>query len=173
MAIDIEAPGANEADLMRALSNLMEHRGFRLERTTNLTTQNYTAGTTDLVFQVATLDSDTFWSAGTPARATVPAAKGITVMDVAASARVESITADTWLGLTIQQYKSSDVFQRSSTTRSEVGVTVAHVNAVMLSCPVAAGDYFVVRLQSESDTDVTVAASGTNLSGKVVGMNPA
>jgi hypothetical protein len=156
MAIDIEAPGANEADLMRALSNLMEHRGFRLERTTNLTTQNYT-----------------FWSAGTPARATVPAAKGITVMDVAASARVESITADTWLGLTIQQYNSSDVFQRSSTTRSEVGVTVAHVNAVMLSCPVAAGDYFVVRLQSESDTDVTVAASGTNLSGKVVGMNPA
>lgn len=173
MAIDIEAPGANEADLQRALSNLMEHRGFRLERTSSLTTQNYTAGTTDLVFQVATLDSDGFWSAGTPGRATVPSGKGITVMDVAASARIDSITADTWAGLTIQQYNSSDVFQRSAASRSEVGVTTAHLNAVMLSCPVAAGDYFVVRLQSESDTDVTVNSSGTNLSGKVVGMNPA
>jgi hypothetical protein len=177
MAIDIEAPGANEADLQRALSNLREFRGCRVERTSSLTGQNYTGGATDLVFQAATLDTDSFWSAGTPARVTIPSSKGFTVADVSASVRLDSNTPDTWGQIVLQHYNSSNVFQRQAGSKTETGsggATVTYYfNVALLACPVADGDYFVIRPQVESDTDVTINSGGTGITVNIIGMNPA
>jgi hypothetical protein len=149
-----------------------QFRGCRLERTTSLTLQNYTAGTTDIVFQVATLDTDSFWSAGTPGRATIPASKGFKVANVAAAVRIDSLTVDTFATMYLQHYNSSNVQQRVVGLTSEAGDTVRWMNATMLAVPVADGDYFVVRPDEESDTSVTVNSSGTGLAVEIIGMEP-
>jgi hypothetical protein len=162
------------ASSKKTTAALMGHqfRGCRLERTTSLTTQNYTAGTTDLVFQVATLDTDAFWSAGTPGRATIPASEGFKVANVSASFRTDSTTTDTYGQISLQHYNSSNVLQRFVGMSSEVGGTTRYLVAHMLCVPLADGDYFVVRPVEESDTSVTINSACASLCVEIIGMEP-
>lgn len=175
MAIDIEAPGANEADLQRALSNLLEFRGAKARMTSDDTTQNVTSEPS-ASFDVADFDTDGFWSAGTPNRLTIPSSKGITYVEAYGQAYLSSSTADTWAGLSIVHLNSSNTVLRSFGARFIEGGTTNRIMAVATG-PVAVsdGDYFQLRPREESDTSITIEGDQTGetfLSIKVVGMNP-
>jgi hypothetical protein len=162
----------------KTTAGLLGHqfRGCRLERTTNLTGQNFTTAT-DITFQQATLDTDGFWSAGTPTRATIPAAKGFKVANISVTVRVDNSTSGTYNNLLLVHRNSGGTGLRTSGVTIEAadggGVTATrYLNATMLCCPVTAGDYFTVQITQETDTSVDLAASGTSLSIEITGMEP-
>lgn len=83
MAIDIEAPGAHEADLEAALNKLTNFQGCVLTRATN---QSITHNTTTAVsFSSATKDTGSFWSAGNPTKIIIPMGSNITGVRLAGS----------------------------------------------------------------------------------------
>jgi hypothetical protein len=156
----------------RTTAGLLGHqfRGCRIEKTTTLTAQNVTAGAA-ISFQAAVLDSDTFWSAGSPTRATITAAKGFKVANVTASVRLDNQTADTWTLVNVRHSNSSAVVQRTAGTKSEVGTTTVNITATMANVPLTDGDFFDVFIQTESDTSVDIHST-CSLCVEIIGMEP-
>lgn len=176
MAIDIEAPGANEAELQRALSDLLEMRGCRVRMTADDAAQNITTEAA-ISFDEATKDTDSFYSAGTPTRiATIPAGLGITDVDVWGQVAVSSTTADTTSIVSIQHKNSAGTVQGVYGNRFiEKGLTTWTMQAHAFNVPVSDGDYFELTAREETDNSVTIIGTGTSrtMAGlRVVGMNP-
>jgi hypothetical protein len=150
-----------------------QFRGCRLERTTNLTTADFDPAA-DLIFQQGTLDTDGFYSAGTPTRATIPASKGFKVVNVSATVRIDLTTADTNNNFVIVHRNSAGTALRTGALTSEggTGSETRYLCAVLMCCPVADGDYFVINLFQETDASVTINSTGTSLCVEVIGMEP-
>jgi hypothetical protein len=160
MAIDIEAPGANEADLMRALSNLREFRGCRVRMTADDVTQNIT-GEAAVSFDAADFDTDSLWSAGSPTRLTIPA--GVGYVAVSGQALVTLSTADTHFSVAIRLYNSANVLQKAFGTRFiETGGATKMLAAHTGPCAVATGDYFQLWIREETDNSVTIEGDDAN-----------
>jgi hypothetical protein len=106
----------------RTTAALVGHqfRGCRVEKTTTLSAQNITAGVA-VSFQSAVLDTDTFWSAGSPTRATITASKGFKVANASAAIRIDNNNVDTYVVVTLRHNNSAGVTQRVAGQRSERG----------------------------------------------------
>lgn len=148
-----------------------QNRGCRIERTTNHTAQNFTTETA-ITWQAASPDTDTFFSAGAPTRATIGSSLGFKVANVSANVRINSITADLWALLTLYHRNSGGTAYRSCSQRVEAGSTTANLSATMLEVPLVDGDYFEAALQVETDTSVDIVASGSSLCVQIIGMEP-
>ena len=164
MAIDIEAPGAHDADLKAALLELLPFRGVRVRRTSDQLTANYTTATA-IPWQEAPVDTDLaaggagFWSAGTPERiATIPAAYNGRHANAQASVRVDLGTADTTADMLLTQYSSGGVEKYAAAMTREGGSSTAYLSAALIGVPIATGDYFTVRHDEESDNSITIKA---------------
>jgi hypothetical protein len=175
LAIDIEAPGANEAELQRALSNLIEFRGAKAKMTADDTTQNVSGGDTAVSFDSAVFDTDSFWSAGAPTRLTIPAT--VTYVELVGQVSVASSTGDTGFYTGIFHRNSAGTLLRNFGPRLiETGGAAKQLQAVTGPVAVTAGDYFELTVREETDASVTIDGDGTGetyLAIKVIGMNPA
>jgi hypothetical protein len=163
-------------NMRKSAAELIGHqfRGARAVRTTNQTTANYTTGT-PIPFESADVDTDTFWSAGSPSRLTIPAGLGITHVDVSAAVRVELVTSDTWTELAIVQRNSADAALGQWGNMSNIlTTTTKKLSAGSLCVPVSDGDYFTAVLTQQTDTSITVVGSiaQTSLALRVTGMEP-
>jgi hypothetical protein len=151
-----------------------QFRGCRLERTTNHTAQDFDPGAV-ITFQQATLDTDGFWSAGTPTRATIPASKGFKVANVSATVRIDQSTTNTYNNLVLVHRNSAGTAQRTAAMSTEIDGTNAetrYLNATMLCCPLADGDYFDASLFQETVASVDLNLTGVSLSVQIIGMEP-
>lgn len=152
-----------------------QFRGARARMTSDDTAQNVTT-LTAVVFDAAEFDTDSFWSAGSPTRLTIPAGLGITHVELAGQVNTTASTADTYLSVEITHYNSAGtILNRILQFGSEFGATTKV--AAMGSGPLAvtAGDYFELRVQEESDTSVTIQGGSTTrcfLALHVIGMEP-
>jgi hypothetical protein len=136
-------------------------RGAKVHMTADDTTVNATTGYT-FSWDAALYDTDTFWSAGSPTRLTIPTGLGITHVDVSAHCRVDATTASTWSQMLVQQYSSGDVLKEHwGIGNLDKGGTSAFLSACENGVEVADGDYFVAKYTEESDSSVTVV-SGTH-----------
>lgn len=150
----LASPGADEAALVAALRGLLPSRGAYVRMNADDAAQNYTTEAA-ISFDVADNDTDSFWSAGTPNRLTIPA--GVSLVSVSGQIFVSSSTADNWMVAGIIQYNSSSaILRRWDQFGIEQGSTAHAMNINVARVPVSAGDYFELRLRLESDTSVTV-----------------
>jgi hypothetical protein len=170
MAIDIEAPGANEADLEAALFARAPFRGARARRTSDQTTANYTTETA-VPWQEAAADTDGFWSAGTPSRLTVPAAYNGKYANAQAHVRIDATTTDTWKKLRVVHRDSGGTTKFSAGNATEIGaVSAVYLSANLIGVPLATGDYFEAMLQEESDSSITiVSGQASGLALQIIG----
>lgn len=152
-----------------------QFRGARARMSSDDTTQNVT-GTAAVSFDLADFDTDSFWSAGSPTRLTIPASKGIKYVELTGQVYTSSSTADTWLSVVIRHYNSGSVLQRSVGAR---WIEAGNTNRVLFTTSgplsVADGDYFDLAVQEESDTSVTIEGDQTIetfLALHVIGMEP-
>lgn len=148
-----------------------QHRGCRIERTSSHTAQNFTTSTA-ITFQTATLDTDSFWSAGAPTRATIPASEGFKVANVTATCRIDNLTADMWSEVVLVHRNSAGAAYRTSGESLEIGKTTRYHSVVMTEVPLVDGDYFDVFLQVETDTSIDVNVASTALCITIIGMEP-
>jgi hypothetical protein len=150
-------------------------RGVVARLTSDDTTVNATAQTT-LSFDSAPIDTDSFWSAGAPTKLTIPSGLGIAYVSLVGQINVSASTADTWCGLLLEQYNSSDVAQRAfANLNVEFGAATNRIQVVTGPVAVTAGDYFLLKFQTESDTSITIEGDSTiwsSLALHVIGMVP-
>ncbi len=152
-----------------------QFRGARARMTSDDTTMNVTTDT-DIAFDVADFDTDSFWSAGSPTRLTIQVGKGIRYVNLTGQVRVNVRTPDTWFSAQIKHFNSAGTTLRMVTLRQLQGGT----NDIALTTStgplaVADGDYFTLTIREESDTSVTIVGTGTVetfLSLHVIGMEP-
>jgi len=152
-----------------------QFRGARVRMTSDDATQNYTTAA-DLPFDAADFDTDSFWTAGSPTRLTIPAGKGITHVQLTGQVSVSAATADTWASLSIRHRNSADVVQHLVGIRNqEHGFTDYAITVSSGPLEVADGDYFTLMFQEESDNSVTIDGDSviqTFLALTVLGMEP-
>lgn len=153
-----------------------QFRGAKAKMTADDTAQNYTTAAAIPAFDAAPLDTDGFWSAGTPGRLTIPAGLGITVVALTGQVHASSTTASTWAVVSIQHLNSSNVVQATySQLALDKGSTSVVLNVSTGPVVVADGDYFTLRYQEESDNSVTIEGDSTTetfLSLEVKNMDP-
>lgn len=152
-----------------------QFRGARARMSSDDTAQNYTTAA-DVPMDVADFDTDGFWSAGSPARLTIPAGKGITHVVVTAQLQYSSSTADTWKVVAIRHRDSANtVLTQSGLRNVEMGFTGGTICVSTGPLAVSDGDYFALLLQEESDTSITIEGDNvihTYISLHVIGMEP-
>jgi len=153
-----------------------QFRGARVRMTSDDTAQNVT-GSADISFDAAVFDTDSFWSAGSPTRLTIPAGKGFKYVVVTGQVNVSSTTADTWTAVAIRQFDSGGTVKnhvgQRNVEKGTTGIVLAVSTGPLL---VADGDYFTLLVHEESDNSVTIegdaAPINTFLALHVVGMEP-
>lgn len=159
---------------LAVVKTLTAFRGARARMTADDTAQNVT-GEPAISFDEAQFDTDSFWSAGSPTRLTIPAGLGIEYVELFGQVYLSSSTADTWAGVSITHLNSSDVVQRAIGNRFvEGGQTQRILNVATGPIAVNDGDYFLLKAREESDNSVTIEGNDTNetfMSIRVVGMS--
>lgn len=152
-----------------------QFRGARARLTADEASANYTTETA-IPFDQADFDTDSFWSAGTPDRLTIPAGKGITHVEVTGQAQSSASTAGSPMSVSVFQYNSSDTILRvvghRFIERDGVGMTLSASTGPL---GVSDGDYFRLMYREGSDTSVVIEGDNiteTFLSLKVIGMEP-
>lgn len=167
-------------NMRKAVAALLGHqfRGARAVRTTNQTAANYTTST-PIPFESADVDTDGFWSAGTPSRLTIPdlSADGwvITHVGVSAACRVDLVTSDQFTQFAVIHASSAGTSKSIAGNMANIlTTTTKFVSACMAMVPVVVGDFFTGNIQQQTDTSITVnGANGqTHLSLVVLGMEP-
>lgn len=153
-----------------------QFRGARVRMTADDTTVNATGAGYVVPFDAALFDTDSFWSAGSPTRLTIPTGLGIDYVELTGQVLVTASGADTWFGVSIEHYNSSAVLQDIFGFRNLEGGSTGRC-AMASSGPVAVadGDYFTLTIREESDTSITVEGDTTPrtfLAITVVGMTP-
>ena len=151
-----------------------QFRGARVRKTSDDASADYTTET-PMDFDVADFDTDTFWSAGTPSRLTIPAGLGITYVDLTGQVISSASAAGAASWTSITQYTSADVVKKT------VGQRVVPKDGATMTLAVSTGplsvddgDYFQLRYRDE---DTTVIIEGdqtieTFMALRVVGMEP-
>lgn len=163
MAIDLLAPGADEAELRDALHKLRTFMGVRVRMTADDTAQNIAGVDAEISFDEATFDTDGFWSGGAPERLTIPADLGITHVYLNGQISISSTTGDTQTSSLIRHYNQSSVEQRNYGSRfMEQGTTARVLNNSTGPVEVADGHYFVMTAREETDTSVTIEGDTTS-----------
>lgn len=163
---------------LKTTAELMGHqfRGAKAKMTADDTAQNYTTAAAIPAFDSAPIDTDAFWSAGTPGRLTIPAGLGITIVALNGQVHASSTTASTWAVVAIQHLNSSNVVQATySQLALDKGSTSVCLNVSTGPVAVSDGDYFTLRYQEESDASVTIEGDSTTetfLALTVLGMEP-
>lgn len=161
----------------KTIAALMGHqfRGVRARMSTDDTAQNVTADTA-VGFDLADFDTDTFWSAGSPTRITIPASLGIDYVELTAQAYVTSGTADTVFSVQIWHYNSANTLLKIFGIRHVEGGNTARMGqATTGPVLVSDSDYFVMNIQQETDTSVTIEGDDlrqTYMALTVIGMVP-
>ena len=152
-----------------------QFRGARVKMNTDDTAVNAVAGYT-IPFDAAVFDTDSFWSAGSPTRLTIPAGKGITHVVATAQVTWSASTADTFNTVAIRHYNSSDTqLHHIGQRQTETGSNAAALAVSTGPLAVSDGDYFTLLFVQETDTSVTVEGDQvieTFLALQVVGMEP-
>lgn len=169
MAIDIEAPGANEAALIAALESLLDGEfaalnhthafsGALVKKSANQTAANYT------VEAVVAFDTEVYDDGGwhdnavNNSRFTVPA--GVTKVRLSAGVGVELITASSFVQ--IQFIKNGVALVPTQLNRAEISFAAHYAGFTSAVVPCVAGDYFEFSLVIETDTSVTIAEAFTS-----------
>jgi hypothetical protein len=160
MAIDIEAPGGSAAELKAALAALLQFRGAKVKLTADDTAQNVSGGDTAISFDAAVFDTDSFWSAGTPTRLTIPA--GVAYVELVGQVSVTLSTADTGFFVNIFHRNSGGTLLRNLGPRQvEMGNSSRQLQACTGPIAVSAGDYFELTVREETDNSITIEGDGT------------
>lgn len=150
-------------------------RGARARLNADKTAQNITTETA-VAFDTTDFDTDSFWSAGSPTKLTMPTGKGITHVALTGQVYVTSSTGDTSFLGSINQYNSSNTLLRTFGQRFiETGLTLKSLNMSTGPITVSDGDYFVLTVREETDNSVTIEGNETIqtfLGLLVVGMQP-
>jgi hypothetical protein len=149
-------------------------RGARVRMTADDTAQNAT-GTLTITFDQAQFDTDSFWSAGSPTRLTIPA--GVTYVELTGQVYITLSNPDTAASAYITHFNSSSVAQRAVGFRFIEHGGAGNSALVPTTGPIAvtAGDYFTLVILEESDNSITIEGDNvfeTFLSLKVLGMAP-
>jgi hypothetical protein len=143
--------------------------GARVRRTTDQTTADYSTETA-IPWEEAVVDTDSFWSAGTPSRLTVPVAYNGRYANVQGQVRIDATTADTYKVVRLSHKDSGGTTKFIAAQSVEVGLTTAYVNVSLIGVPVATGDYFDMAIDEESDTSVTIkSASQSGFAIQIIG----
>jgi hypothetical protein len=134
-------------------------RGARVRLTADDTAQNITTETA-VSFDVADFDTDSFFSAGAPTRLTIPA--GVSKVSLVGQAYITSSTNDTVISVSIFHHNSGGTLLRFFSQRFiECGVAQRMLNVASGPIAVSVGDYFVLMVQQETDTSVTIEGDDT------------
>lgn len=149
-------------------------RGARARMNADDTAQNVTASDVAITFDVADFDTDSFWSAGSPTRLTIPS--GVSYVMLSGQALVSSSTGDTFYSVSIQHRNSANTLLRYYGQRfMEGGNTSRMCNVSSGAIAVSSGDYFTLNVREESDNSVTIEgddSAQTFLALTVLGMTP-
>lgn len=152
-----------------------QFRGARVRMTSDDSAVNATSGYT-IPFDSAVFDTDTFWSAGTPSRLTIPTGIGITHVEVMGQIHATNGTVSTWSGVIISHRNSGGTLQAQFMNWG-FDYGAAHVSSAMTGViTVDDGDYFELVYQEESDASILIEGDHTTrhtfMTLKVVGMEP-
>jgi hypothetical protein len=151
-----------------------QFRGARARKTSDDVSADYSTETA-LDMDVADFDTDSFWSAGTPSRLTIPAGAGIIYVELTGQviSSASAIGAASWTSIT--QYSSADAVKRTIGQRviTKDGLTMT---LAVSTGPLAVddGDYFQLRYRDE-DTSVVIEGDQTVetfIALTVLGMEP-
>lgn len=168
--------GVQSGGMVKIRADALGHqfRGARVRMTSDDTAQNVTS-LTAISFDVADFDTDSFWSAGSPTRLTIPAGLGIDYVELVGQVNVSSSTADTFFQVLVTHFNSSNTNLRSfGNSLVEMGNATRQLQATSGPINVSDGDYFQLRIREETDTSVTIEgdSESTYLTIKVIGMTP-
>lgn len=145
-------------------------RWARVRMTADDTAQNVTSET-QITFDEAQVDTDSFWPGGSPTRVTVPS--GVAVVELVGQVFLSSNTGDTGMVIRITHRNSADAIQRiMGSGLVEQSGTEHHMQVTTGPVPVSAGDYFTLGVRTESDNSVTIEGNEqreTYMTIKVVG----
>jgi len=97
-----------------------------------------------------------------PERITVPAALDGMWARADGQLTISLSTADTWSTVGILHYNSGDTLLNAVQQRSEAGSADVQLAVGTPPLLISTGDYFVLRLVTESDSSVTVVAAGAS-----------
>lgn len=151
-----------------------QFRGCKAKMTSDDTAQNVTSETA-VSFDAAAFDTDSFWSAGSPTRITIPSAS-FTYVSLVGQVQVSSSTADSYLICGIQHKNSANTLLRHFGARFvEKSATGVMMQASTGPVAVSSGDYFLLMVREETDNSVTIEGDDTGetfLALTVLGMAP-
>lgn len=130
--------------------------GCLVTKAADQTAANYTAGAA-IAWDQETSDTLGFHDNVTNnTRMTIPA--GVTKAKLSANLSLSSFTADAYAVLSIRRNGSAVDTVGLATSASEIGTTVAYLNASTPVMDVVAGEYFECWLTVETDTSITIEA---------------
>jgi hypothetical protein len=151
-----------------------QFRGARARKTSDDVSADYSTETA-LDMDVADFDTDSFWSAGTPSRLTIPAGAGIIYVELTGQVISSASAAGAASWTSITQYSSADAVKRTIGQRviTKDGLTMT---LAVSTGPLAVddGDYFQLRYRDE-DTSVVIEGDQTVetfIALTVLGMEP-
>jgi len=153
-----------------------QFRGAKAKMTSDDTAQNATSSGVVISFDAASFDTDSFWSAGSPTRLTIPASKGITHVELTGQVHVTSSTGDSQFSVVIIQWSSADAVKEAWNQRFvEMGGATKALSIGTGPVAVEDGDYFTLTVIEETDNSVTIEGDSsitTFLALHVIGMEP-
>lgn len=140
------------------LSAALAFRGALVKKAADQTGANYTSST-NVAWDAETYDTSGIHDNSTNnTRLTVPA--GASLVRLSCVISISSITADVWTQAIIWK-NGSGAWDGIGKITVESGDTTPSVAAYSAVVQVAPGDYFEVNLTIETDTSVTIVASGS------------
>lgn len=152
-----------------------QFRGAKARMTLDDTLVNPTSGYI-IPFDSTDFDTDSFWSAGSPSRLTIPAGKGIKYVELVGQVSATLGTVSTWAGVIISHRNSAGTLLEQFLNHGWDYGTGHLSPAITGPVAVSDGDYFELIYQEESDTSVTIdgdhAQRRTYLALTVIGMIP-
>lgn len=149
--------------------NHSEFRGARVHLTANEASVDASSADFPISWDAAPIDTDGFWSGGSPTRLTIPAGLGITHVELVGSVNMTGATAE-YTNLAIRQRNSGGTLLFAA-ANVEGAVTAKLINVATGPVAVSAGDYFTLDIKTTTDTSITLQAATyfTSLALRVVG----
>lgn len=137
--------------------------GAKVGKTADQTGADYTTAT-NITFDAESFDTDSYHSTASDTdRLTVPS--GVSYVSVTGNVIITSFTSDEYAVLTMRHFNSSGTQQNAWASQHDVGgLSLGRLNAASGAVNVSSGDYFTMELQVQTDTSVTILASGLSFS---------
>lgn len=153
-----------------------QFRGAKAQMTSDDTAVNLTT-TAAISFDVARFDTDSFWSAGSPARLTIQAGKGIKYVSLTGQVSLADVTSGAFAaGFIVHRNSAGTALDQWANDQMDFGGNAPRLNVSSGPVAVSDGDYFELLARVESDTSATLKGAGTSLvcglTLHVIGMEP-